>query len=88
MFANAAPANRVIMPLSYYKILRVQCLFWERFIPSNPSSGGTNEHQRIRESMIMVDKYSMHMIKLDNLLSGDYHIHVWFIYHCPALTNS
>ena len=30
----------------------------------------------------------MHMIKLDNPLPGDYHIHVCFIYHCHALTNS
>jgi hypothetical protein len=36
----------------------------------------------------MVDKYSMYMIKLDNLLPGDYHIHVCFIYHYRALTNS
>jgi hypothetical protein len=36
----------------------------------------------------MVDKYSMYMIKLDNPLPGDYHIHVCFIYHCRALTNS
>lgn len=40
------------------------------------------------ESLIMVDKCSMHMIKLDNPLPGDYHIHVCFIYHCRALTHS
>ena len=28
------------------------------------------------------------MIKLDNLLSGDYHIHVCLIYLYRALTNS
>ena len=45
-------------------------------------------HQRNRESMIMVDKHSIYMIKVDNPLPWDYHIHVSIIYHYCALTNS
>ena len=45
-------------------------------------------HQRNRESMIMVDKRSMYIVKVDNPLPLDYHIHVSLIYHYRALTNS